>query len=121
VNSPLRSFDGHQFFRLTTFRRTGDGVPTPVWFAVLDGRLGVFTSVAAGKVKRIRRDGRVLIVPGSFRGHPKGQDQEAAARLVAGEAAERIHAALAAEYGWRFRMIARRQPGPAYLEIVPAG
>ena len=113
------AFEGHQFLRLTTFRKSGVGVPTPVWFAAVDGGLGVFTSADSGKVKRIRRETHVRIAPCSFRGRPKGPEQEAAARLVTAEAAERIHAALAAKYGWMFRMAVRRRPGHAYLEIVP--
>jgi hypothetical protein len=121
VSNLFPSFHGHQFLRLTTFRRNGEGVPTPVWFAAVDGGLGVFTSAGSGKVKRLRREGRVLIAPCSFRGHPKGGEQEAVARLVTGQDAERIQAALAAKYGWLFRMIARRRPDHAFLEIAPAG
>ena len=121
MGAPFPAFDGHQFLRLTTFRKTGVGVPTPVWFVALDGGLGVFTAADSGKVKRIRNEARVRIAPCNFRGTPKGPEQEAAARLVAGEAAERIHAALAAKYGWMFRLAVRRRPDHAYLEIVPAG
>jgi PPOX class probable F420-dependent enzyme len=121
VSSLFPSFDGHQFLRLTTFRRSGEGVPTPVWFAAVDGGLGVFTSAGSGKVKRLRREGRVLIAPCSFRGRPKGGEQEAAARLVTGQDGERIQAALVAKYGWLFRMIARRRSDHAFIEIAPAG
>ena len=87
----------------------------------LGGALGVFTSAQAGKVKRIRREGRVRIAPCSFKGRPKGPEQGAAARLVDGEAGARIEGALAAKYGWLFRLITRRRPQPAFIEIVPAG
>ena len=121
MSDAFASLDGHQFLRLTTFRRSGEAVPTPVWFAAVDGGLGVFTAAEAGKVRRIRREGRVLIAPCAFRGRLKGPEQEARARLVTGEAAERIHAALKAKYGWMFRMITRRRPQHAFIEIVPAG
>jgi PPOX class probable F420-dependent enzyme len=120
VSDPFPAFARRQFLRLTTFRRSGEGVPTPVWFAELDGGLGVFTAAQAGKVKRIRRDGRVRIAPCTFKGRPKGEEQEAVAHLVAGEAAERIHEALEAKYGWMFRMVTRRRPEHAYIEITPA-
>ena len=121
TSRPFACFDGHQFLRLTTFRCTGEGVPTPVWFAAVDSGLGVFTAAEAGKVKPIRRDGRVLIALGNFRGRLKGEEQQAVARLATGETAERVRAALTAKYGWQFRMVARRLSGHAYIEIVPAG
>ena len=121
MDDAFASFDGHQFLLLTTFRRSGEGVPTPVWFARVGGTLGVFTSAQAGKVKRLRREGRVRIAPCSFKGKPKGPEQEATARLVDGEAGARIEGALAAKYGWMFRLIARRRPQHAFIEIVPTG
>jgi len=121
MSHPFTSLEGRQFLRLTTFRKSGEGVPTPVWFASLDGALGVFTSAGAGKVKRLRREGRVLIAPCTFKGRLKGPEQEARARLVDGEAAARVHAALDAKYGWMFRMVTRRRPDHAYIEIIPAG
>jgi hypothetical protein len=120
MSHPFASFEGRQFLRLTTFRRSGEGVPTPVWFASLERSLGVFTAAGTGKVKRLRREGRVLIAPCTFRGRLKGPEQEARARLADGDGATRIHAALDAKYGWMFRMIARRRPDHAYIEIVPA-
>ena len=117
---PFASFAGRQFLRLTTFRRSGEAVPTPVWFVAVDGGRGVFTAAEAGKVKRIRRDGRVRIVPCTYKGRPKGEEQEAQARLVTGEEADRILAALQAKYGWMFRMIARRRPEAAFILIGPA-
>jgi hypothetical protein len=120
VTDPFPAYAAQQFLRLTTFRRSGEGVPTPVWFAAVDGGLGVFTAAQAGKVKRIRRDGRVLIVPCTYKGRPKGEEHEARARLVTGEEAEHILAALQAKYGWMFRMIARRRGDHAFIHIVPA-
>lgn len=121
MSDAFASFEGHKYLLLTTFRRSGEGVPTAVWFAAGGGALGVFTGPQTGKVKRIRGEGRVRIAPCSFRGRVNGEEQEAAARLVTGEDAARIEAALAAKYGWLFRMIARRHAAPAFIEITPAG
>ncbi len=116
------SFDGHQFLRLTTFRRSGEAVPTPVWFAAVDGGLGVFTSADAGKVKRIRRLWAGCgSSPAASGAGPRARSRKRRARLVTGEAGARIEAALAAKYGWQFRMIARRRAEHAFIEIVPAG
>jgi len=121
VSDAFASFEGHKYLLLTTFRRSGEGVPTAVWFAEVGGALGVFTGPRTGKVKRIRREGRVLIAPCSFRGRVKGEAEEGVGRLVTGEAAVRIEAALASKYGWLFRMIARRHAEHAFIEITPKG
>ncbi|SCL16656.1 hypothetical protein GA0070624_1078 [Micromonospora rhizosphaerae] len=61
-----------KYVLLTTFRKDGRAVPTPVW-AVRDGdALGVWTVSDSGKVKRIRRDSRVTVAPCDVRGRPHG-------------------------------------------------
>ncbi|MEU8259501.1 PPOX class F420-dependent oxidoreductase [Micromonospora sp. NPDC048999] len=62
-----------KYVLLTTFRADGRAVPTPVW-AVRDGdALAVWTAADTGKVKRIRRDGRVTVAPCDVRGRPHGE------------------------------------------------
>ncbi|MEU2612305.1 PPOX class F420-dependent oxidoreductase [Micromonospora sp. NPDC007271] len=62
-----------KYVLLTTFRKDGRAVPTPVW-AVRDGEaLAVWTAADTGKVKRIRRDGRVTVAPCDVRGRPHGE------------------------------------------------
>ncbi len=52
-----------RFISLTTFRRSGAPVSTPVWVARDGDALVVLTPVGTGKVKRLRRDPRVQIRP----------------------------------------------------------
>jgi uncharacterized protein len=66
-------FHKHQYISLETFRKTGEGVRTPVWFAQDGDRLFVFTQGNSGKVKRIRRSGRVRIAPSDQGGKPLGE------------------------------------------------
>lgn len=62
-----------KYVLLTTFRKDGRAVPTPVW-AVQDGdALAVWTVSDSGKVKRIRRDGKVTVAPCDVRGNPHGE------------------------------------------------
>jgi PPOX class probable F420-dependent enzyme len=57
------------YVSLTTFRRSGEPVATPVWVVpVSDGRLGVWTASESGKVKRLRHDPRVSVQPCNARG-----------------------------------------------------
>jgi uncharacterized protein len=62
-----------RFVSLTTFRRSGAAVSTPVWVGRAGGSLVVLTPVGSGKVKRLRHDPRVEIRPcGRFGKVPDG-------------------------------------------------
>jgi uncharacterized protein len=52
-----------RFVSLTTFRRSGEAVSTPVWVGRDGGALVVLTPADSGKVKRLRHDPRVEIRP----------------------------------------------------------
>ena len=56
------------FIQLTTFRRTGEGVPTPVWVVPDGDALAVFTPAGTGKLKRIGHTPRVTVAECSRRG-----------------------------------------------------
>ena len=71
-----------KYVSLTTFRRDGTGVATPVWFVVEDGRLLVSTDAGSYKVKRIGRDDRVLVAPCNARGRLRGEQVEARAEIL---------------------------------------
>jgi uncharacterized protein len=95
VNSSagLAAFDGAKYLNLETYRRSGKGVRTPVWFAVAPAnapvadaqRLYVYTTANSGKAKRIRQNGVVKIAPCDVRGNVSGQWIDAHAEIVSGE------------------------------------
>src|SRR3712207_9288216 len=82
-------FRSHEFARLTTYRKGGKPVPTPVWFALAEGRVYVFTDVESGKVKRIRNDPRATLAPSGFRGRPRGGEVRSEERRVGKECRSR--------------------------------
>jgi uncharacterized protein len=58
-----------KYVLLTTLRKNGDGVATPVWIVALpDGTAGFTTEIDAGKVKRIRNNPAVTLQPCNLRG-----------------------------------------------------
>lgn len=67
---------------LTTYRRDGAGVPTPVGRIINDDRLFFTTRSRAGKTKRLARDPRVTLAPSTRRGSPVGPSMEGVARPV---------------------------------------
>jgi hypothetical protein len=94
----------HRYLSLTTFRRSGAEVRTPVWFTEVDGRLYAFTAGDSGKVKRLRVSSQARVAPCDARGQVRGAWQEATARLVDDPPLiARAHAALRTKYGWQLR------------------
>jgi PPOX class probable F420-dependent enzyme len=84
--TPLRT---RKTVAMTTYRRSGAGVPTPVSLAV-DGDRAVFRTYAkAGKTGRLRRDPRVTVVASTARGRPIGPGFTGRARLLDGPEAAR--------------------------------
>jgi uncharacterized protein len=74
---------GKKYISLETFRRSGVGVKTPIWFAAgPDGVLYVYTLAQAGKAKRVRANGRARIAACDVRGRVTGDWFDASARVV---------------------------------------
>ncbi len=106
MGNSIDAFEGHAYLNLETFKRDGDGVKTPVWFAKVDGRLVVFTDGVSYKVKRLSRDAHVRVAPCDVRGGLLGDWHEGTGELVEDAAFEkRIYDALLAKYGWQLRML----------------
>lgn len=95
----------HQrYLSLETYRRTGEAVPTPVWFVVHRDVVYVYTLATAGKIKRIRNNARVRIAPCDARGTLTGAWREATARIVDECEATEAHELLVRKYGWMKRL-----------------
>jgi uncharacterized protein len=67
---------------VTTYKRDGSAVPTPVNVVVSGDHAYFRTWATSGKAKRLRRDMRVLIGPSTIRGKPTGPSIAATARLL---------------------------------------
>ncbi len=57
-----------QYVSFTTFRRNGDGVATPVWFAPMGDQFAFVSVAGTGKTKRLANDDRVTLRPCDVRG-----------------------------------------------------
>jgi|SRR5919107_1222708 PPOX class probable F420-dependent enzyme len=96
-----------QYVLLTTYRRSGIGVPTPVW-VVRDGdALVVGSPDHAGKVKRVRVSAKVTLQACGILGRPRrgSVPVDGRAELLVGRAAEDAIAPLRAKYGVQYRVL----------------
>ncbi|MBH0099570.1 PPOX class F420-dependent oxidoreductase [Salinibacterium sp. NSLL150] len=57
------------YVSVTTFRKSGEPVSTPVWVVADRDRLFVTTAPSSGKVKRVRHTPRVEVTPCDMRGN----------------------------------------------------
>ncbi|MBM3685832.1 MAG: PPOX class F420-dependent oxidoreductase [Actinobacteria bacterium] len=117
--APIDALAAGKYLSLTTFRRDGTPVATPVWLVRDGDALRVVTQADSGKAKRLRNDSRVLLAPCDARGALKGKQVEGTASLEDAEQTARTAQLIEARYGllgkvimWRSRRAARK-PGAA--------
>lgn len=104
---PFAALFREKYVSLTTFRKTGEGVPTTVWAAPAGDALYVTTLGSSGKVKRIRNNPEVTLQPSSMMGRVKASAVPVRARaevVVDPAEIQTGDAALEAKYGWQYRM-----------------
>ncbi len=117
------AFRDHKYVSLETFKKSGEGVRTPVWFAAdptgdlgsNEARLFLYTIGNTGKVKRIRNNPRVKIAPCRIKGEPLGEFVDANTEIITGEEAARAMKLLNKKYfPWKqllgfFALFSRRE------------
>ena len=101
----LIQFSNRKYLNLVTYRKSGAAVSTPLWFVEEGGVLYVRTPARSGKVKRLRNNPRVRVVPSDRRGNPKGAWIDGRARIVCGAQAQRANRLVHRKYGWRKKLI----------------
>jgi len=57
----IKDFESVEYVNLVTYKKDGSSVTTPVWVAPYQNSLVVTTSLNAGKVKRIKNNGKATI------------------------------------------------------------
>lgn len=121
-----RDFDelaGHKHCLVVTYRRSGEAVPTPVWFGLADGKVYFRSEKRVGKIKRIQASQRVLVGPCDSRGKPLGSAVEGQARLLPPEEEARAESAIQSNFGLGRRMYEgvamKLGPEGVYVEVAP--
>jgi uncharacterized protein len=126
--STLLELADEPFISITTFKRDGTPISTPVWVAGDEGRLLVHSAADTWKVKRIRRDSHVRVAACGATGKVRGEAFDAKATILADTSL--VDTLEAHKYGLVYRTIGlfraisralRRRPTPesVTIEIVP--
>ncbi len=98
-NGKLEQFQNREYIRLETFKKNGQGVPTPVWFVVEDGMLYVRSYANSGKVKRMRNNPQVRVAPSDPLGKACGVTITGTAQRVNADLEIKISQMLYRKYG----------------------
>jgi uncharacterized protein len=95
-----------RYLSVTSFKRDGTGVATPVWFVSDGRRLFALTDLNSGKIRRIRHDPRVLVAPCGPSGKLRGEPVEARAEVLTATAdLERVQKLLMQRYKVSYRVV----------------
>jgi PPOX class probable F420-dependent enzyme len=120
-----------KYLSLTTYRRDGTPVSTPVWFVEEDGRVFVITAAHSYKAKRLRRNPAAMVAPCTARGVPQGDAVPVEVEFLPPDEHARVDRLVAEKYRvdrvlilpiYRLVMKLRGKPiddrGDAYLAIT---
>ncbi|MFC7490732.1 MULTISPECIES: PPOX class F420-dependent oxidoreductase [unclassified Knoellia] len=113
MTDTTRPLGEQQYVELTTFRRNGTPVSTPVWIAPDGDDLLIVTVDETGKTKRLAHTARVELRPCDVRGNvpPNAPRYAARARVDRGpDAVARVKRAIGAKYGWWYRALTLVEP-----------
>ena len=108
---------GQKYISLTTFRKDGSKVATPVWFGEDGDKLYVMTRSDMGKTKRIRNNPHVRVAPCTVRGKVTGPEYAALARILPPEEHAHAREAINRKY-WMARLPLIWRRTDTYLEIT---
>lgn len=120
----FEQFTKKKYLSLETFRKNGEGVKTPVWFVQEGDALYVKTFSSSGKVKRIRNNQLVNVVPSKVDGKPLGSWNSGTSRVIQDQIIERkLNQLFTKKYGLLNNLFFRSKPGKipnhCILEIKP--
>ena len=102
---PVTLLGDGDYLSLTTFRKDGTPVPTPVWVMRKGATLFVFTGAESGKVKRIRNKSAVELASCDVRGKIKGARYTGIAEILPDSQTGMVRSLMLSKYGWQARAL----------------
>ncbi len=101
--SDLKQFEKQQYLNVETFRKSGVGVKTPVWFVQDGQKFLIWTESSSGKARRMKNNAQVRIAPCKSDGTLVGEWVAATANVDDSEPAmAHIKTLMGKKYGLMF-------------------
>ncbi len=105
MGNQLEQFLDQKYINLETYKKDGTPIRTPVWFVIGNDLIYVITRESTGKVKRLKHNQDVRIVPCSFKGKSKNEWVKGKAEIITGEEADKAIKLRKKKYGMSARLI----------------
>lgn len=103
---PSIKLQDEYYINLSTRKKSGDHVNTPVWFAQHNNTIYIFSSGDAGKVKRMRNFPSAKIAPCTVSGKLLGEWIEVSSRIIDDPSIQHeAYKALLKKYGWQMKIL----------------
>ena len=117
----LADLQGRKYCVLVTYKKSGEPVPSPLWFGTGNGKLYFLTGATTAKLKRIERNPQVRVAAATTRGRPRSAPLLGTARVLPSDEAAEAERCLQANYGLGRRLYSRlgRQVASVYVEVTP--
>ena len=104
MENHLDQFLDQKYINLETYKKDGTPVRTPVWFVIDNDLIYVITRDTTGKVRRLKNNQDVQIVPCSFKGEPKNGWVKGKTEMITGEEADKAIKLRKKKYGMFARL-----------------
>jgi PPOX class probable F420-dependent enzyme len=117
----LQDLRGKKYCVVVTYKRSGEAVPSPLWFGTGNGKVYFQTGATTAKVKRIKRNPQVRVAPTTSRGRPLAAPFVGTARVVLSEEEAEAERWLRANYGLGRRLYSLfgERVATVYVEVTP--
>ena len=104
MGDKLEQFSEQKYVNLETYKKDNTPVKTPVWFVIDNGLVYIITRESTGKVKRLKNNQNVRIVPCSFKGETKNEWINGRAQKITGSEADNAIKLRKKKYGFSVRL-----------------
>jgi hypothetical protein len=131
MTDALSALGAEKFVALTTFKKDGAAIATPMWLGRDGDHLFVWTPADSWKVKRVKSNPRVVLAPCTRGGkvHDGANPVDGVAEVITEPATvQRLAGVIRRKYGLMFsvvtfleRLLARKQKPRAVLRIALSG
>ena len=100
----LEQFYKQKYINLETYKSDNTPIKTPVWFVIDNDLIYIITRESTGKVKRLKNNQNVRIVPCSFKGEIKSEWVKGKAEKITGSESDRVIKIRKKKYGFAVRL-----------------